>query len=130
MADFLDWETEHIPDGDNTFMRAHRDHFRSGDLQPGVFQVRVDGMSVDWAKYSTPEETRQRSREPLKNAVISLPVVEIRRIKGLDVIHAPTRPPQPLNRAHSNVVGIPSSGVQLTKTRALLLDISSVLIKF
>jgi hypothetical protein len=129
MAEHLDWEIEHIPDGDDAFMRAHSDHFRSGDLQPGVFQVRNGGMSVDWAKYSTPEETRQRGRKPLQNAVISLPVLKVRGINGLDVTHAPTQPPKPLNRAHSNVVGIPTSPVQLTKTRVLLLDVYSILIK-
>jgi len=128
MADSLDWETEHVPDGDDTFMRAHSVHIRRGALLPGVFRVRDDGMSVDWSKYSTPEETRQRCREPLENAVVSLPVLKVRGIKGLDVKHAPVTPPEPPNRAHSNVLGIPASGVQLTKTRLLLLDISSVLI--
>ncbi len=128
MADCLDWEIEHIPDEDDAFMRAHSDHFRKGDLQPSVFRVRDGGMSVDWAKYSTPEQTRQRANQPLQNAVISLPVLKIRGISGLDVRHAPTVAPEPLNRAHSNVLGIPDSGVQLTKTRALLLDVSNVLI--
>jgi hypothetical protein len=128
MADCLDWLIEHVPDGDDTFMRAHSDHFRRGDLLPGVFKVRDDGMSVDWAKYSTPEETRKRGREPLENAVVSLPVLKVRAISGLDVKHAPENPPKPPNRAHSNVVGIPASGVELTKTRLLLLDASSILI--
>ena len=128
MADRLDWEIEHIPDGDDTFMKAHSDHFRRGDLQPSVFRVRGDGMSVDWAKYSTPVETRQRARQPLQNAIISLSVLKVRGIGGLDVRHKPSVPPEPLNRAHSNVIGIPDSGVQLTKTRTLLLDASTVLI--
>ena len=86
-------------------------------------------MSVDWEKYSTPEETRQRCSQPLQNAIISLPVSEVRGISGLDVKHAPRLAPEPLNRAHSNVLGIPASGVQLTKTRALLLDVSTILIE-
>jgi len=128
MVDSLVWEIEDIPDGDDTFMRAHSDHFRRGKLQPGVFRVRDDGMSVDWEKYSTPEETRQRCNQPLQNAIISLSASEVRGISGLDVKHAPTLAPQPVNRAHSNVLGIPTSGVQQTKTRALLLDISTILI--
>jgi len=128
MDDCLVWEIEHIPNEAATFMRAHRDHIRNGDLQPGVFQVRNGGMSVDWDKYSSPQDTRQRGREPLANAVISLSVLKIRAIEDLDVKHSPILPPESPNRSHSNVTGIPESRIKLTKTRVLLLDISNVVI--
>src|SRR5688572_30467900 len=91
--DEVSWEAETIPDSADTYMRAHRTFFRSGNLQPGVFRVRDGGMSVDWAKYSTPEETLQRCPKPLENAVICLPVADVRDIRNLDVKHTPDRTP-------------------------------------
>ncbi len=121
MADVI-WEVEDIPDDSDVYMRAHDVYFRGKALQPGVFRVHEDGMSVDWDKYSTPEQTRQRTSQPLRNAVIRLPVVGIRDIGDLDVKHTP----YPANRAHSDVVGIPNGGEDLTEVRASLLDISRV----
>src|SRR5579863_8173816 len=103
MADVV-WEVEYIPDESDTYMRAHRMYFRGRTLQPGVFRVRDGGMSVDWDKYSTPEETRQRSNSnPRDNAVIRLPVVGIRDIGNLDVKHSPDQTIGFENRAHSDI---------------------------
>jgi hypothetical protein len=88
-------------------------------------------MSVDWDKYSTPEETRQRaSRNPADNAIIRLPVVGVRDIGGLDVKHTPDHTTGSENRAHSDVIGIPGGGEDLTEVRASLLDISRIAINF
>jgi len=98
-------------------------------LLPGIFKPRGGGMSVDWAKYSTPNETRQRARrDPLENAVISLAVAKIRNIKNLDVQHTPHRTPESPNRAHCDVVGMPDPGEDLTEVRAALGDIALVVI--
>ena len=121
MPDDIDWQTEHIPDEDDVFMRAHRMFFKKGALQPGVFRSHGAGMSADWEKYSSPEETRQRSQIPQENAVICLPVAKIRNIGNLGVEHTP----QPMNRAHSDVVGFPE-GEDLTEVRTLLLTASSL----
>jgi len=79
---------------------------------------------VDWEKYSTAEQTRQRAINPTDNAVIRMAAVGIRDIGNLDVKHRP----QPPNRAHSDVLGIPDGGEDLTEIRAALLDISRVVI--
>jgi hypothetical protein len=100
VADALDWPIEYIPDNDSVFMRAHETYFRDGELEPGVFTPKEGpGMSVDWDKYSSKEQTRQRARKPEKNAVISMLVGGIRKIDQLDVAHRP----EPDNRAHSEV---------------------------
>lgn len=90
MADELRWPIEEIPDADSAFMRAHRDHFRDGELQPGVFRNHGNGMSVNWDRYASAEETRQQARkDPQHNAVISMPVIRIREINDLRVEHTP-----------------------------------------
>jgi hypothetical protein len=60
-------------------------------------------MSVDWSRYSTPEETRSRGRqEPEKYGVVEMQAGEVRDISGLTVEHDPE---WPNNRAHSQVYG-------------------------
>jgi len=60
-------------------------------------------MSTDWAKYSSPEETRQRAKNPKDNAVIQLIAGEVRRIPEQWIQHTPDR--QRNNRAHTDVFG-------------------------
>lgn len=63
-------------------------------------------MSTDWRKYSTPEVSRSRARNPALNGVIGMPVVGIRRVP-LAVNHTPQhgRDGRQPNRAHTDVVG-------------------------
>jgi hypothetical protein len=128
MADGVDWPVEFIPDEADVYMRAHRTFFRGTMLLPGVFRSHGGGMSADWEKYSTPEETRQRANQPSENAVMCLPVAGIRDIQDLDVEHTPDRTPESPNRAHSDVLGMPDPGEDLTEVRASLLDIATMLI--
>jgi hypothetical protein len=117
---------EIIPDAHNVLMRAHREYFSqtTGELQPGVFQAKEDEyMSVDWEKYSTPQATRQRARNPERNAVISLLARGIRDIDSLDVIHKP----EPDNCAHSGVV-LPGNREELAEIRVLLLRIAQIVL--
>ena len=125
MADDLGWPIEEIPDADPVFMRTHRMHFRDGELQPGVFQPRGQGMSVNWGKYASAEETKQQARkDPDHNAVISMPVIHIRQIDDLRVEHTP----EPTNRAHTDVFGLPRKGEQLTEIRLRLRGIATIII--
>jgi hypothetical protein len=106
-------------------MRAHRAHFRNGELAPGVFKAQGEGMSVDWAKYSTAEQTRLRAKKPDDNAILSLPVIGIRDIKPLRVEHTPDL--QRGNRAHSEVIEMPKAE-QLAEARVKLLRIAVVVV--
>lgn len=106
-------------------MRAHGQYFRDGVLMPGVFRAHGAGMSVDWGKYSTAEETRARAKDPERNSVLRIPVSGIRQVKPLDVIHSPDH--ERANRAHCDVP-LPASGEDLTEVRRLLLGITQIAI--
>lgn len=123
MADDVVWPTETIPDSDAVFMRAHETYYRDGELTPGVFKAKEGGMSVDWSKYCSMEETRQRATSPEKNAILSLPVGGIRKTDDLDVIHRP----EPDNRAHSEV-DLPIDREKLTEVRLLLKRLAQTVI--
>ena len=123
MANALTFPIEEIPDADLVFMRAHETCFRDGNLQPGVFTSKQGpGMSVDWDKYSSKEQTRQRAKNPAKNAVISLSVGGIRKIDKLDVAHRP----EPGNQAHSEV-DLPTNE-ELTEVRVKLRRLAQIVI--
>ncbi len=106
------FEKENILDKCHVFYRLHQSFFnKKGKLSPGVFQDRGNGMSVDWKKYSTPEETQMRApKNPKLNKIGELNVGEIRKIE-LKVEHTPDELTR--NRAHSDVFGTKSEKVQL-----------------
>ena len=127
MVDEVIWPIEFIPAADKIFMRAHKVHFRNGELLPGVFRQQGDGMSVDWEKYAKPEDTRNRAAKPLENAVIAANVGTIREIHNLQVQHAPDHERE--NRAHSNVAGLPPRNTpELVEVRIKLLRVSTVVL--
>jgi len=97
------WPVEYIPNEDSLYMRVHRTWFKpNGQISPGAFQNRGDGMSTDWSKYSTPEETRLRARKaPGDNAVVAMVVKDVRAVPGQQVEHTPL----PQNQAHTDVRG-------------------------
>ena len=68
MADEVSsWASEEIPNDDYLWMRVHKNDLPNGDIAPGAFKNRPttkDGMSTDWEKYATPQETRNRGRIP------------------------------------------------------------------
>jgi hypothetical protein len=104
------WASEEIPDTDRLYMRVHQNLLhRDGRPIPGAFIDHGGGMSTDWERYSTPEETRQRARKPQDNAVISLLAGEVRRIPDQIVRHAPL----PENRAHTDVIGEKTAEVRV-----------------
>ena len=110
--------SEHIPDSDLLYMRAHKTWFnKKGQLTPGVFQNRGEGpsagMSTNWSKYATAEETRNAHREPAKNAVIALVTGDVRRLPGQTVQHTP----QPNNYAHTDVFGEKTEEVRVRLLR-------------
>jgi hypothetical protein len=70
-------------------------------------------MSVDWDRYATPHQTRDRARTPKDNAVISMVVGAVRAVEGLALEHEPVQENSfdeggnllPPNRAHCEVLG-------------------------
>jgi hypothetical protein len=123
VVDELGWTVEKIPDSDSVFMRAHETYFRDGALTAGVFTAKDGGMSADWDKYSSKEETRNRAKNPARNAVLSLSVGGVRQMKGLDVEHRPELE----NRAHSEI-DLPDDREELTEIRVFLLRLADIVI--
>jgi hypothetical protein len=101
------WVSEPIPDQDLLYRRVHKMWVDSdGSIITGVFQNRPTdqvGMSTDWQKYSTPQETRLRARKPQDNAVIQMVGGKVREIPNQRVAHTPDRANN--NRAHTDVFG-------------------------
>lgn len=96
---------EHVPDDARLLMRVHDQHIdKAGKLRPGVFRDQGAGMSTDWDKYSTAEETRSHARKPIENGVVSLGCGSVRSVRHLTVEHTPynTTPPHP---RHVDVFG-------------------------
>jgi hypothetical protein len=125
----IGWPIESIPDNNCVFMRAHRQHFSHGELGHGVFRRREEGLSVDWDRYSTSEDTRARANsDPNDNAVISLLVSCIRQIRPLAVDHDPiSAPPEKRNRAHSLIRNLPRAA-DLTEARFKLRKCAHIVI--
>jgi hypothetical protein len=116
-----DWPVEDIPDKDLLYFRVHETYQVPGttEIRPGAFRDRGAGMSSDWEKYSTPEQTRARAQQPDRNGVVSFHAGSIRIIKGQTVVHEPISPggDQPPNRAHTEVFGKKDEEVRLELRR-------------
>ena len=50
-----DYPKEPIPDNSNLYYRIHKTYIVDGEIVPGAFQSKIDSMSTDWDKYSTPQ---------------------------------------------------------------------------
>jgi len=113
-----DWPVEEIPDDDSLYRRVHRVHWRRDSkepIEPGAFKnypKGSDGMSVDWARYSTPQETRARGK-PDENAVVQLVAGEVRMLQTQQVEHTPITE----NRSHSEVIGQKTARVRTQLSR-------------
>ena len=75
-------------------------------------------MSVDWEKYSTAIEARDRARNPAVNAVVSFVAGEVRQIPQ-QVEHDPL----PHNEAHSDIIGDKTPEVRVKLRRILSWEI-------
>jgi hypothetical protein len=112
---------ETIPDDSQLYYRVHFKlvQHRAGKLAPNCFRDPGGGMSTDWSKYATPEQTRNASGAERANdyGIVALPVGPVRGIEELSVVHAPVEG----NDAHAHVLGL-STGELLTQQRAELYD--------
>jgi len=95
------WSVEEIPDKDFLFMRVHIINVRDDIPTPGAFKNHGDGMSTDWSKYSTAQETLRRAKHSSKNGVIKMIVGEVRGLSGQRVEHTPIA----TNQAHTDIFG-------------------------
>ena len=90
---------------------------------PIAFQQQGDdGMSVDWLKYRTCEESHNSTKIPADNGVISLNVGDIIDcpIDSLEVIHDPQALELNYNQSHSLVKSIPKKDPNKTAVRRFL----------
>jgi len=97
---------EIIPDEDDLYRRIHHLQYdrKRNKISAAVFQVKRNekALSVNWSKYSTPEET---SIDPVHKGKFYVGgiLAKIPRQHELDVVHAPGK--RFKNRAHSTIVG-------------------------
>lgn len=108
------WNAEAIPNDARLFLRVHRNWLREGAATSGAFKYQTNqddpnaspGLSTDWEKYSTPEETQGRFApdKPAENyAVYSLVAGLVREVESQVVNHTPDEKRN--NRAHTDVQG-------------------------
>ena len=102
----MNWQSKHIPDFANLYIRVHKALIKKdGSIARSAFKDHNGGMSTDWDRYSTPEETRARGNKPAQDyAVVGMNVEGIRYISPeLEVEHTPDF--ERNNRAHTDVIG-------------------------
>lgn len=94
-------------------MRVHLQWTRSGSPLPGAFKNRGKGMSTDWSRYSTSEQTQNHGRIPSDNGVVKMNVGAVRSLVNQSVEHTP----EINNRAHTDVLGEKDEEVRLKFVR-------------
>lgn len=104
------------------YYRVHRNFCNGGEIGPNVFRNHGDGMSTDWEKYTTPEESRDRAKKPLENAVVSLIVGDVAKIPGQRIEHTPI----PENRSHADVLGDKDPQARVLLRRLAVIEIPLV----
>jgi hypothetical protein len=111
------WTEENIPDEDVLFYRVHCNDMDGEKPKPGAFRnhPRGDpnsGMSTNWSKYCSAEQTRQNApQSPQNYAVVQLGVGKVREIPGQTVKHTPNIALN--NRSHTDVFGEKNTEVRL-----------------
>ncbi len=135
------WEKEDIPNFDPLgndyllFRQIHKTFIKDRapeTISPSAFKdIKDKGISTDWSKYSTPQETQQR---PIRNppehyGVVSLKVREIREreeLSKLKIEHAPEQKTRDYrgNQAHTDIKGLLKYGYLIKETQILLSRLS------
>ncbi len=125
-----------IPDEDRLFRRIPLNTYRqlmksmheyyNQLIPPNLFALREnqEGLSVEWEKYATPEETQARFGNPKNFGVFSMETGQVRKIKPLKVKWTPND----ITLAHSEITGIPNFGELKTTIRQELSRISKMII--
>jgi hypothetical protein len=112
-----------VPDEDLVMIRIHHNNLDQNKIKAGAFVYRgqqgEEGISCDWKKYSSVEESRNRGRDPSKNMIAILNVGKIRTMPVVcrqRVIHTPTKN----NFSHCDIVPKPLSDPEYTEVRLQL----------
>ena len=112
MADGI--EPEVIPDPDLLLCRVHHAqyNFHEDRITRAVFQ-KVN-QSVDWSKYSTPEQTVNRHKKPQDIRAVACITAGACRNLGQEVAHVPLGAADPggRNDAHSEIRGVKTGIIQ------------------
>ena len=106
-----EWPVEEIPDADVLYYRVHKRRYLEtsnalpadapkDELPPNLFKFIRGDLSVDWSKYATPQEAKDRARVPADNGIVGFQAGPM-RAQGHEVEHTPEQN----NRAHSSVRG-------------------------
>ena len=76
------WLVEIIPDEDDLYYRMHKTYLEDNpNIIPGSgFRPQGESLSVDWNKYSTPEQSRQSATFPDDNRIVEMNVEDVRAI--------------------------------------------------
>ena len=114
----MDRPIEFIPDDDPVYHRIHKTYIQADGISPNAFAnspKKGPAMSVDWAKYASPAETRARAPKPTENAVVQFVAGEVRQVPGQKVEHSPDASQN--NRAHADVVGQKTTEVRTHLSR-------------
>jgi hypothetical protein len=116
LSELSSWAVEVIVDGDHLYRRLAPDTIRNGRVnrgayyfrgQPDPFRGQPDpSVSVDLARMTTPERTRQGARHPDQVGVGELPA-HVPLGLGLTVRHAPIDG----NNAHCLIEGVTTRAV-------------------
>ena len=99
------WQKEEIPDKDFIYRRIHKNELDEDDptfIPPNNFHEIETGISTDWDKYSTAEESLQRAKNPELTCIIRIQAKKVRMLEQLIVEHIPIL----TNRAHSEIQGL------------------------
>ena len=130
-----DWEKEEIPDIDPSgkyyflYRHIHQTYIKVREperISPSAFKDEDgEGISTDWSKYSSVNETQKRSiNKPSREfGVVSLVIKEIRKdihLKELSIEHNPLQKTATFegNRAHTDIQGILKYGRSYRKNEA------------
>lgn len=108
----VDWPIEDIPGTAALYLWVHKNSWTKREPDPYAFDPKPanqhTGLSTDWEKHSTPEDTRSRStRQGAENyGVVGFVASNVRAINGYNirVEHDPVKT-IPRNRAHTQIWG-------------------------
>ena len=131
---------EIIPSEDKVYRWADKDRIvfspdikMQNEISRSFYQIGPDGnVSVWWSKYISPTQLLFKSEKVQQTGIINILALNIRQ-EGLDVIHNPNTPDDPLNSeyAHCNITGLKKRPrTQYNRIRRILAEKSNWNIKF